>query len=130
MSDEGSHVAVANWDSIESIQHPELTDRERQRVATIFTEQKWDNVVWMPTWLLEDGGKDVETVESSTRLAVGDVADYSEKAWSFGQPHRNQPRTQYLPKSQVIVFERAGGVDEIETPQVGLTAFDGGDDAP
>lgn len=118
------HVVVSEYADLDRA--PDVSDRERQRVATIFTEQSWEYVVWVPEWLLDE--KDIEAVESSDHLAVGDVGDYSEKAWSFGQPHRNQPRTQYLPKSQVVVFERARGVETVATPQAGLAAFAGGGD--
>lgn len=122
---DANHVLVTGWESLEPVQHPDLTDRDKQRVATIFTEQSWEYVIWIPTWLLEDKAP-IETVESSEHLAVGDIDDYSEKAWQFGQPHRNQPRTQFLPKSETIVFER--GAESIETPQQGLAAFGGDSD--
>lgn len=115
---------VSEWSDIESA--PDVSDRDKQLVATILSEQAWDHIVWIPEWLLED--KDVETVESSDHLAVGDVDDYSEKAWKFTQPHLRDgyPPKLYLPKSQVVVFERVRGVEEVQTPQTGLAAFDGG----
>lgn len=119
-----NHLIVAGWDDIDRATEP--TDRDKQRVASIFSEQSWDYVVWIPTWLLDDADKDVETVEASTHLAVGDVEDYSDKAWRLHQPHRNsgidEPKA-FLPKSSVVVFERARGVEAIETPQQGLGAF-------
>ncbi|AJF28133.1 hypothetical protein SG26_20515 (plasmid) [Haloarcula sp. CBA1115] len=124
MSD--SHIAVSSWDDIDAA--PEASSRVKQRVATIFTEQSWDHVVWLPSWLLEDSDKDIETVDASDHLAVGDVEDYSDKAWKFEQPHRNGLGG-YLPKSSVVVFERVRGVEEIATPQTGLAAFARGDDA-
>lgn len=120
------HIAVASWDDIDTA--PEASPRAKQRVATIFTDQSWDHVVWLPSWLLEDSDKDIETVEASDHLAVGDVEDYSDDAWEFEQPHRNGLGG-YLPKSSVVVFERVRGVEEIATPQKGLTAFAGGNDA-
>lgn len=127
MSD-ARYVYVGEWADIERTPESGISDRDKQRVATIFTEQSWDHVVWIPGWLLED--KDVETVESSDHLAVGDVDDYSEKAWRLWQPHRNEGAiepNEFLPKSEVVVFERARGVETIETPQQGLAAFAGGD---
>lgn len=121
------HIAVAEWADIEAA--PDVSDRDKQRVATILTEQEWDHVVWVPTWLLEDGDKDVETVEASDHLAVGEISDYSEKAWRFVQPHREGSPGGYLPKSQVAVFVRLEGMDTVETPQTGLTAFTGDSDA-
>ena len=116
------HVTVSDWADLKGA--PEASEGAKHRVATIFTEQEWDAVVWIPEWLLEDDEKDIETVESSAHLAVGDVEDYSEKAWEFTQTHRNV-LPQFLPKSSVVVFERPGGVEEIETPQTGLAAFGG-----
>lgn len=127
MSD-ARHVLVNGWEPIEHAPEPALTDKDKQRVATIFTEQSWDHVMWTPEWLLEDEDKDIETVESSEHLAVGDVVDYSEKAWQFTQPHREHSPGGYLPKASVVVFERATGVETIETPQTGLAAFAGGGD--
>jgi hypothetical protein len=120
------HIAVASWGDIDAA--PEASPRAKQRVATIITEQSWDHVVWLPSWLLEDSDKDIETVEASDHLAVGDVEDYSDKAWEFTQTHRTA-LPQFLPKSSVVVFERVRGVEEIATPQTGLAAFAGGDDA-
>jgi hypothetical protein len=131
--DSGSHVIVREWTDIDAAPG-NVSGVDKQRVATIFTEQSWDHVVWLPTWLLEDDSKDIETVESSDHLAVGDVTDYSEKAWQFVQPHRDgadglgDPGG-YLPKSQVVVFERADGLEAVDSPQAGLDAFAGGSDA-
>ena len=116
------HIIVSDWDDIEHA--PEASARDKQRVATIFSEQSWDYVVWIPEWLTDE--KAVETVEASDHLAVGDVDDYSTKAWQLWQPHRFDGRREpsaFLPKSSVIVFERATDVDAIETPQVGLTEW-------
>ena len=120
------HISVSEWDDIDSA--PKVSEAAKQRVATIFSEQSWDHVVWIPAWLLKDGDKDIETVESSDHLAVGDVDDYSEKAWEFTQTHRNV-LPQYLPKSSVVAFERVRGVEEITTPQMGLASFAGDHDA-
>ena len=118
------HILVTDWDTIERATG--VSERDKQRVATILSEQSWDYVVWIPEWLLDDSDKDVETVEASDHLAVGDVDDYSEKAWQLWQPHRfeglREPSA-FLPKSSVVVFERATGVDAIDTPQVGLTEW-------
>lgn len=120
------HIVVAEWADIERA--PEADDRAKQRVATIFTEQSWDHVVWVPAWLLDE--KRVGTVQGSDHLAAGTVEDYSEKAWRLNQRHLTQtawedPR-EFLPKSQVVVFERADGIEAIATPQRGLDAFERG----
>jgi hypothetical protein len=120
------HIAVSSWGDIDTA--PEASPRAKQRVAAILSEQSWDHVVWLPSWLLEDSDKDIETVEASEHLAVGDVEDYSEKAWQFTQTHRTV-LPQFLPKSSVVVFERVRGVNEIATPQTGLAAFVGDGDA-
>jgi hypothetical protein len=124
------HVVVSDAAGLERA-HDCVPEPARQRVATIFTEQSWDHVVWLPEWLLENDDKDVEPVSESAQLAVGEVTDYSEKAWKLLQPHRhNATWGDYLPKSAVVVFERGAGVEAVKTQQAGLTAFaDGGDDA-
>jgi hypothetical protein len=128
MPSDDRHVAVATWGDIDGA--PEASGVAKQRVAMIFTEQSWDYVVWVPHWLLEDGDKDIATVTNSDHLAVGDVEDYSAKAWRLIQRHRERSPESFLPKSQVIVFERLRGVETIETPQTGLSAFArGGSDA-
>lgn len=131
MPDPGTTVRVREWTDIDAA--PDVVSGvDKQRVATIFTEQSWDHVVWIPTWLLEDDEKDIKTVESSDHLAVGDVTDYSDKAWQFVQPHRDgedglgDPGG-YLPKSQVVVFERSDGLEAVDTPQADLSAFGGAD---
>jgi hypothetical protein len=113
-------IPVTNWDTIDAADA--LDDPEKQRVATIFTEQSWDIVVWIPEWLLEDKS-DIATVESAAQLAVGRIEDYSEKAWKFEQRHGDLTTEEFLPKSSVVVFSRVRGVNEIETPQQGLDAF-------
>ena len=119
------HIAVAQWADIDAA--PDLDGPAKQRVATIFTEQAWAHVVWVPTWLLEDTDKTIETVAASDHLAVGAVEDYSAKAWQLTQPHiQAGTGGEFLPKSSVVVFERVHGVDTIETPQTGLGAFAGG----
>ncbi|MFW6382524.1 MAG: hypothetical protein ACOCZD_00615 [Haloferacaceae archaeon] len=114
------HHVVSQWSDVQEARAP--SNRDKQRVATIFSEQSWDHVVWLPEWLLEEGDKNVETVEASDHLAVGDVEDYTEKAWSFRQPHAADVQ-EFLPKSAVTVFERHQGVERIDTPQRGLGSF-------
>ena len=119
----GQHIAVGEWSDIARADG--VGQRDKQRVATIFSEDAWDTVIWLPDWILEDSDKDLGTVEASDHIAVGDVEDYSEKAWQFVQPHRKGDPGGYLPKSQVVVFERVPGVETIETPQHGLSDFGG-----
>jgi hypothetical protein len=115
-------IPVTNWDTIDAAEA--LSDPEKQRVATIFTEQSWDVVVWLPEWVLEDKS-DIQTVESADRLAVGRIEDYSEKAWQFEQRHAGLSTEEFLPKSAVVICSRVRGVEAIETPQQGLDAFAG-----
>lgn len=106
-----------------------LTDVERQRVATILTEQSWDHVARIASWVLDDGEKDIATVESSDHLAVGTVEDYSPKAYRLVQRHRDGSPSAFLPKSATVVFQRGAGVESVDTPQTGLAAFAGESDA-
>jgi len=112
---------VREWSDINAASEP--SGRDKQRVASIL-EGGRNCVVWLPTWLLDAEDKDIETVEASAHLAVGGAADYSEDAWEFTQSHRDG-KGGYLPKASVVVFERGEGVEEIETPQRGLTSFGG-----
>ncbi|EMA63183.1 hypothetical protein C470_03611 [Halorubrum distributum JCM 13561] len=116
------YYVVTSWEDIAAAAAP--NDRDKQRVATIFSEKAFNCVVWLPEWLLDADDKDIETVEASDHLAVGGATDYSEKAWEFAQPHRDGAGG-YLPKSSVTLFERGDGVESIETPQRGLTSFEG-----
>ena len=117
------HIVVSEWGDIDSV---DVAEPAKQRVATIFSEQSWDAVIWIPDWLLDADDTDIATVEASDHLAVGDVTDYSDKAWQFCQAHREGAPEMFLPKSSVVVFERARGVEAIDTPQTGLGAFVGG----
>lgn len=122
-------VHVTGWPALERA--PEVTERDRHRVATIFTEQAWDWVVWLPEWLVDDKD-DLEPVAGSEHLFVGELEDYSPDAWQLAQPHRNEgihAPSEFLPKSSVVVFERETGVEAIETPQQGLGSFEGGEEA-
>lgn len=127
-SNQNRHVIVTEWADIDAA--PQVSDRDKQRVATIFSEQSWAHVVWIPAWVLDDADKDIETVESSEHLAVGRVDDYSEDAWRLRQTHLSDgyPPKNFLPKSAVVVFKRLLEKGEtIETPQQGLDAFAGVD---
>ena len=117
------HVIVSEWSDIDTA--PELSESEKQRVATIVTNQSWKYIVWVSTWLLEDEDKEIETVEASDHIVVGNIENYSEKAWLIDQPHEDIEQQQFLPKSAVVVFERLTGVEAIDTPQIGLTSFAG-----
>lgn len=128
MADQGDHIIVGEWADLRRAPPP-VSEKDRLRVATIFNEQSWRTVVWIPTWLLEDKD-DLETTEMSDHLVVGELEDYSEDAWQLFQPHRNEgllEPNEYLPKSQVVVFERSRTLDgEIDTPQRGLAEFGSG----
>jgi hypothetical protein len=122
------HIVVSSYEDLERASRP--SDRACQRVATIFSEQSWDYVLWIPEWLLEEPDKEITTVQGSDHLAVaGDVEDYSQKAWRLWQKERIgtdadlEGASAFLPKSSVVVFERGVDVDVIETPQQGLTEF-------
>lgn len=125
MADAGDHVVVADWNDIDAAPDA-VSGRDKDLVASVFRNQSWETVVWIPDWLLEDADRDIDLVESSDHLAVGNVSDYSDKAWKFSQPHletATDDATTYLPKSQVVVFERLDKLDDLNTPQRGLTDF-------
>lgn len=125
MADVGDHILVGEWSDIDGAPNA-VSGREKQLIASIFRKQEWQHIVWIPTWLLDDADREIGLVESSDHVAVGDVTDYSEKAWQFTQPHLETPTddaTSYLPKSQVVVFERLGDLDDLRTPQTGLMEY-------
>jgi len=128
MGDENVTV-VGAWRDIDG--NPALTGQEKDRVAQVFKETEWDAVVMIPEWLAEDEDRHLTSLEAADRLYVGNVSDYSEKAWKFTQPHIDGgPQLNdgaFLPKSEVVVFERGSSL-EIEMPQQGLTEFAGGSD--
>jgi hypothetical protein len=116
-----ARIPVGSYEAIDAVN--ELSEVEKQRVATLISEQSWNNIVWIPEWLRSE--KDIVTVESADHLAVGRIEDYSEKAWRFEQRHDDISTDEFLPKSATVVFERMRGVEAIETPQQGLDAFGG-----
>jgi len=120
---------VEAWRDIDG--HPDLTGQEKDRVAQVFKETEWEAVIRIPEWLAEDDDRELIPLEASDRLYVGNVSDYSEKAWKFTQPHTDKGSQRddgtFLPKSEVVVFERGSSL-EIETPQQGLTEYAGGSD--
>ena len=75
-------------------------------------------VVHVPTWIIDEN--DIPTVTIDDNLAAGELEDHSDKSLRLthgGDPH-------YLPKSQVIVFERAENYHTIESPQTDLGGFE------
>ena len=119
-------IYVQEWADLQQADDP--SDAELKRVASVFSRKSWDFVIWVPSWVLDDEDKEIETVASSDHLVGADgVEDYSEKAWQIYQ--RSCPWGEYLPKSAVWVFERAEGIESIDTPQADLTAFGGEADA-
>lgn len=115
------HVIAGGWDAIDAA--PEVDGREKHRIATIFTDQSWEFVVWLPEWLTDD--KEIEPVGGSQQLFVGNVFDHSKKAWLVKQPQYTGQPDSFIPKSQAVIFERPQGTDRIETPQAGLSSFGG-----
>lgn len=114
------HVIVGGWSAIDSA--PDISGRDKHRVAAIFDQEAWEFVVWLPEWLIEQ--KKLQTVSGSESVVVGKISDHSEKAWIVEQRHiRNGVDGEFVPKSQAVVFERAKGTESIETPQSGLDAF-------
>jgi len=114
------HVIVGGFGDIDDA--PDLTGRDKHRVAAIFDQEAWEFVVWLPDWVLED--KRLQTVSSSKNVVVGKLTDHSDKAWRIEQRHiRNDVDGEFVPKSQAVVFERARGTDSVESPQSGLDAF-------
>ena len=114
------HIIVHGWNDIDSA--PDVSGRDKHRVATILSEQSWDVVAWVPKWLLEDD-KSLETVDGSDQLVVGNIRVYSEDSWAVEQIGDDNGMPEFLPKSQTVVFERAKGTETIETPQAGLDSF-------
>lgn len=120
--EEGAHV-VGDWDDIDAAP---VDGRSKERVAQIFRDTEWTSVVWIPEWCLDDEDKDIATVENNDRLAVGDVDDYSDKAWRLYQPHREDESNDpggYLPKSATVHFERLDTLGDLNSPQAGLEDF-------
>jgi hypothetical protein len=120
----GDHVVVGSWNDIDDAPGV-VSGRDKDLVASVFRDQNWTYVVWIPDFILDDADRDVDLVESSDHLAAGGVSDYSDKAWKFSQPYREtatDDATSFLPKSQVVVFERLDDLD-LNTPQQGLTDF-------
>ena len=126
MADGKDVTVVGAWRDIDG--HPALTGQEKDRVAEVFKQTEWEVLVMIPEWLAEDDDRDLVPLEASDRLYVGNVNDYSEKAWRFTQPHTDEGSQwddgTFLPKSEVAVFERGASL-EIEAPQQGLTEYGG-----
>ena len=120
---------VEAWRDIDG--HPDLTGQEKDRVAQVFKETEWETILRIPEWLAEDDDRELISLKAADRLYVGNVSDYSDKAWKFTQSHTDEgPQRNdgaFLPKSEVAVFERGSSL-EIETPQQGLTEYAGGPD--
>lgn len=73
-------------------------------------------VAWVAAWLLEDGDKDLRTVEGHDQVAVGDLQRETEKAWQLDQPDTDAEPV-WLPKSQARIFRLAEGVTDVASDQ-------------
>lgn len=118
MTQSVSHVSsYADLDA-----NSKISSRGADMIAQLFNDGT-DTVVFVPKWLTDN--KDIDPVRVSgggETLFVGEITDYSSKAWRFEQ-HEMDPV--FLPKSQVHVFRRT--TERIETPQHSLYAFEDGD---
>jgi hypothetical protein len=92
--------------------------RERETIVELLTDGA-PGVVWIPEWLMDE--KDVAAAGSNYRLAIGELADYSDKAIRIEQADGSD---EFLPKSQVAAFTLSDDVDEIVTPQAGLFDYE------
>lgn len=106
--------AVETADDLESIR-----GRDREAVATLLTEGA-PGVIWLQSWLA--GEKSLTSTSAHPQVYVGDIYDYSNKAFRVDQPERGN--SDYVPKSASEAFVLADGVDRVETPQSGLDRFE------
>lgn len=97
----------------------EIDSRTADNIITLLNEGLY-RVVYLPTWIIEED--DIPTTTIDDNLAAGELEDHSDK--SLRLSHNGEPH--YLPKSQVLVFERSTMYQEIESPQTNLGAFEAG----
>jgi len=109
-----------------SITHVETADdlsaipgRDREAVATLLSEGA-PGVIWLQSWLA--GEKSLTAAENHPQVYVGEIVNYSEKAFQVNQPELGN--SDYVPKSASEAFVLADGVDTVETPQSGLDRFE------
>ena len=93
--------------------------RDREAVATLLSEGA-PGVIHMQSWL--SGEKSLTAAENHPQVYVGEIENYSEKAFQVNQPELGN--SDYVPKSASEAFVLAEGVDTVETPQSGLADFE------
>jgi len=96
-----------------------IPGRDREAVATLLSEGA-PGVVFLQSWI--SGEKSLEATNAHPQLYVGEVENYSEKAYQVNQPELGN--SDYVPKSASEAFVLADGVDSVETPQQGLGEFE------
>lgn len=121
MPDPGAHVPIKEWGDID-LSPSVVSGEDKDCVAQLLRETDWKTVVWVPAWMIENDDKSIGTVEVPKNLVVGQCNDYSEAAWRLYQPHL-EDAGEYLPKSQVVVFEVEGALGDLDSPQQGLSDF-------
>ena len=98
-------------------EHNDIDTRTADNITTLLKEQL-RRIVHVPTWIIDEN--DIPTTTIDDNLVAGEIEDHSEKSLRLshgGEPH-------YLPKSQVLVFERAENYQDIESPQTDLGGFE------
>lgn len=123
------YSVVKGWEDIDRFGEP--SDKDKLAIVRAFTEASFEFAAWVPEWLLEE--KDIKPVSGSENIVVGMLDGHSEKAWRVWQSHRARTSdgvvledpNDYLPKSEVYVFERLNPEIEIEPPQSGLSQYGG-----
>lgn len=93
--------------------------RDAETVATLLSEGA-PGVVWVQAWLA--GEKDLSAAENHPQVFVGQIEDYSAKAFKVTQ--RGSENSAYVPKSASEAFVLADGTDAVATPQRGLDSFE------
>jgi len=96
-----------------------IPGRDREAVATLLSEGA-PGVVFLQSWLA--GEKSLTPTNAHPQLFVGEVENYSEKAYQVNQPELGN--SDYVPKSASEASVLAEGVDHVETPQQGLGEFE------
>ena len=96
-----------------------IPGRDREAVATLLSEGA-PAIVWLQSWLSDS--KALSPTENHPQVYVGEVENYSEKAYQVNQPELGN--SDYVPKSASEAFVLADGVDAVDTPQRGLGDFD------
>lgn len=95
--------------------HNDIDTRTADNIIALLNEGL-RRVVYVPTWIIDKN--DIPTTIDDN-LVAGELDDHSEK--SLRLSHGSEAH--YLPKSQVLVFERFEDYQEVESPQTDLGGF-------